>query len=870
MHPRGTGRGEIRYHRRRPEGHIPKRAIFVWQRFQQNRKPCQHLYRLGGILNRGSGLMARIELPEKIQTRGGLKFFHHPADEMSRRRASFARSSARSFSMPDISATFSNKLQGFRYRFFQRLASSFRIKWAHSPQDGLDYWRERILLAMLGAGLGLSALALIPAFFLALTRELWGLLLADASAVLATAYLLFFARLDLRNRSQAALSIPFIVGVVIIHQVGFLSGGTAWLFCFSVLAGVLLGIRAALGAILLNGLSLVVLAGLANQSHPSELVFFQTWSRSVTAWANFLFLNALAAVSVASLVNGLQSLNRKTERALADLGEERSALLATKDKLKEEIAVRRDSERVLREQKRRYRLLAESIQDVIWTMDLDFRFTYISPAAFSMQGWTPEELMTLGLGDIVSPSSLEKVFVKLQEELELGRQRGSYTRAATLELELFRKDRSTIWAEVTASFILEENGQPAGILGVTRDITERKKAQEEKDKLLERLNQSKKMEAIGRLAGGVAHDLNNVLSGIVSYPDLLLLDLPKESPLRRPIETIQESGKKAAAIVQDLLTLARRGVAVSEIVNLNDVVREFMASPEYQRLKYHHPLVTVSAGLDPALLNTVGSPVHLSKTIMNLVSNAAEAMPDGGQIWVTSRNTYLDRPVKGYTEVRPGEYTVLQVADQGTGISPEDIQRIFEPFYTKKKMGRSGTGLGMAVVWGTVEDHQGYIDIESAAGRGTTVSLYLPGTRQQAAAAVPTNPLDQYRGHGETVLVVDDLKEQREIAARILTQLGYGAKTAASGEEAVAFVQSEKADLIILDMIMDPGIDGLETYQQILRYNPSQRAIIASGFAESNRVKETQQLGAGAYLRKPYTVEALVKAVKSELAQNNL
>ncbi|MCU0578850.1 MAG: ATP-binding protein, partial [Desulfobacterota bacterium] len=332
------------------------------------------------------------------------------------------------------------------------------------------------------------------------------------------------------------------------------------------------------------------------------------------------------------------------------------------------------------------------------------------------------------------------------------------------------------------------------------------------------------------------------------------------SPLRRPIETIQESGKKAAAIVQDLLTLARRGVAVSEIVNLNDVVREFVASPEFQRLRYFHPLVTLTTRLDPELLNTLGSPVHLSKTIMNLISNAAEAMPEGGEIRVASFNIILDQPVNGYSEVRPGPYTVLQVTDQGIGISPEDIQRIFEPFYTKKKMGRSGTGLGMAVVWGTVEDHQGYIDIQSASGRGTTVALYLPGTRQQAAAAVRANPLDQYRGHGETVLVVDDLREQREIAT------GYEAKAVASGEEAVAFIQEEKADLVLLDMIMDPGIDGLETYQQILQYAPRQRVLIASGFAESERVKKTQQLGAGAYLRKPYTVEALARAVQVELA----
>jgi len=206
------------------------------------------------------------------------------------------------------------------------------------------------------------------------------------------------------------------------------------------------------------------------------------------------------------------------------------------------------------------------------------------------------------------------------------------------------------------------------------------------------------------------------------------------------------------------------------------------------------------------------------------------------------------------------------VVDMGVGISAEDIHRIFEPFYTKKKMGRSGTGLGMAVVWGTVEDHQGYIDIQSASGKGTTVTLYLPGTRQETAAKAKPNNLDQYRGRGETVLVVDDLEEQREIATRILKQLGYGAKSVASGEEAVDFIRREKADLIVLDMIMDPGIDGLSTYEQILRLNPRQRAIIASGFAESERVKMTQKLGAGAYLRKPYTVEALARTVKSELA----
>ena len=208
------------------------------------------------------------------------------------------------------------------------------------------------------------------------------------------------------------------------------------------------------------------------------------------------------------------------------------------------------------------------------------------------------------------------------------------------------------------------------------------------------------------MAGGVAHDLNNVLSGIVSYPDLLLMDLPRESPLRRPIEVIQESGKKAAAIVQDLLTLARRGVSTLEVANLNDLVGQYLISPEYQRLRAQHPRVEVETRLEPELLNIMGSPVHLSKTLMNLVSNAAEAMTNGGKIIIACENRHLDRSLKG-KEVQQGDYAVLRVSDNGVGISPEDLPRIFEPFFTKKKMGRSGTGLGMAVVWGTVRDITG-------------------------------------------------------------------------------------------------------------------------------------------------------------------
>ena len=373
------------------------------------------------------------------------------------------------------------------------------------------------------------------------------------------------------------------------------------------------------------------------------------------------------------------------------------------------------------------------------------------------------------------------------------------------------------------------------------------------------------MEAIGTLAGGVAHDLNNILSGIVSYPELLLMDLKADSPLRKPILTIQKSGEKAAAIVQDLLTLARRGVEATEVVNLNLIASEYLLSPEHAKLELNHPNVTIEKHLDPDLLNILGSPVHLSKTVMNLVSNAAEAMLDGGTIFLSTENRHIEKAVSGFDDIDKGDYATLTVKDTGIGISPEDIERIFEPFYTKKTMGRSGTGLGMAVVWGTVKDHRGYIDITSLEGQGTQIVLYFPVTRKLFYPEVEIASIQDLMGNGESILVVDDIESQRQIAAEMLEKLGYRVRTVSSGEEAIEYIQNKTTDLLILDMIMEPGIDGLETYREILKIRPEQKSIIASGYSESIRVKEALQLGAGAYVKKPYLMENIGRAIRAEL-----
>ena len=403
-------------------------------------------------------------------------------------------------------------------------------------------------------------------------------------------------------------------------------------------------------------------------------------------------------------------------------------------------------------------------------------------------------------------------------------------------------------------------GNPVLAIVSLRDITENKK-------IKSLYQHAQKMEAIGTLAGGVAHDLNNILSGIVSYPELLLMQLPEDSPLRNPLLTIQRSGIKAAEIVQDLLTLARRGVAINKVLNLNEIISDYLNSPENKKLLSYHPDVVIETNLDADILNILGSTVHLSKTIMNLLSNAAEAMPDGGKISVSTKNRYIERPIRGYDEVKEGDYVILIVSDSGIGISSEDMERIFEPFYTKKVMGRSGTGLGMAVVWGTVKDHRGYIDIHSTEGKGTTITIYFPATRKDVVREQSTIPVEDYMGEGESILIVDDVEEQREVASNMLQNLGYSVTSVSSGEEAVDYLTENTADLLVLDMIMDPGMDGLDTFKKILELHPGQKAIIASGYSETEQVKEAQKLGAGEYIRKPYLLQKIGVTVRDALAK---
>jgi two-component system, cell cycle sensor histidine kinase and response regulator CckA len=543
---------------------------------------------------------------------------------------------------------------------------------------------------------------------------------------------------------------------------------------------------------------------------------------------------------------------------------ERSALISD---LRQEVQRRREAQEKLRLQKdhveaivdqrtaelrkseEKYRDLVENINDVIYAVNRDGVLTYVSPVVQPVFGFSTAELIGKPFLDFVHHQDRERARGDFEMALKVS--------SGPKEYRFLDKTGQIRWCRASSRPALDGT-QKSGIQGVLVDITQSKRLEEQ-------LQRAQKMEALGTLAGGVAHDLNNILSGIISYPELLLMDLPEDSRLREPLTTIKTSGENAAAIVQDLLALAGRGVPNLELLCLNQIVGRCLDAPEIQALNKRNPDILLATDLQPDLLWVRGSSIHIFKSLSNLIFNAAEAMPHGGRIEIATANRYADKTVSGFDTVCEGEYVVLSVSDSGIGIPESDRARVFEPFYSRKISGGRGSGLGMAVVWGTVKDHNGYIDLQSQEGRGTRIELFFPATRDRIEKTRhPEKPQDFY-GENESILVVDDVPLQREIATGILSRLGYRARSAGSGEEAVDFFRQSKADLVIVDMIMPPGIDGLETYRRIKSLHPAQKAIIASGYSETDRVRKAMALGAARYVRKPYTLTTLAKVVREVL-----
>lgn len=508
----------------------------------------------------------------------------------------------------------------------------------------------------------------------------------------------------------------------------------------------------------------------------------------------------------------------------------------------------------LRNSEKRFRQLAQATWEGILIYDRG-RLLQANTQLCQMFGYQEEELLDQQIcTKLLDPNSFRAFTDALPTD-----QTGPY------EARGIRRDGTTFPVEIRVKQI-DFQGKQVQVAAI-RDVSAAEQALQQKLALTEKLADARRMESLGLMASSVAHDLNNIMAGIITYPELLLMDLGRDFKYREELMMIREAGKRAAAVVNDLLTVARGATCKKEIQSVNTLISGYLKSVEFKEICQRFPHIKVVTYLEGKLGNIHCSSMHLSKSIMNLVNNAAEAIQQAGQITIATKNVRLTAPHQGYETIEPGEYVMVSIEDDGPGISERDLQQIFSPFYSKKVMGRSGTGLGLAVVWNTVHDHGGFIDVISSS-QGTLFALYFPlnrGAVSKQPSRKPLSILNQYLGNGEKILVVDDQQSQRDIASRLLSRLGYKPLTVKSGEEAVEFIKKKQVDLVILDMLMDPGINGCETYQQIIQHVPGMKAIITSGYSTMEEINQASALGITQFIKKPYSLQELAQALRLEI-----
>ena len=522
----------------------------------------------------------------------------------------------------------------------------------------------------------------------------------------------------------------------------------------------------------------------------------------------------------------------------------------------------------LGESEKRYRLLADNVNDLIFSLDMNFRILYISPSIHSMYGYTPQEALRLSMKDIHTPESLKKVMRAFNDQVELEKTRGvDPDRNVVLELKHRRKDGSLVDVEIRASFIRDESGAPAGIVGIARDITERVSAQRENEIMQEQLAQAQKMEAIGTLAGGLAHDFNNILSGILGSYDLLRLCLAREKLEDR--ETVDkylkmgvESARRSVNLIKELLTLSQRHEIKLEPIDLNEAVRHI------------HELCTnsfpKSIELDfiyaPDRPVIRGDMVQVGQVLLNFCINASHAMTimrgpgerQGGRLSVA-----VDVVGPGHHEDRPWdvpsghEWVRITIGDTGVGMDQETVKRIYEPFYTRKKRGE-GTGLGLSISYNIIQKHGGFIRVRSEPGAGSRFTLFFPSCGAEADSGSSRSDRDDLVKGSGTILVIDDELMVLNVARGFLEQCGYEVITADNPDSGMEIFRELHGSIaaVIIDLSM-PGRNGLEVFRVLKEIDPGVRGILSSGMLDNESKEQAVALGIRDFANKPYSAQEL-------------
>ena len=530
--------------------------------------------------------------------------------------------------------------------------------------------------------------------------------------------------------------------------------------------------------------------------------------------------------------------------------------------IKQDVTVRKQAEAALVESEQRYRLLADNVTDVISVYDMQWHHAFVSPSVQRLCGYGVAEAMSQSLEERLTPASFDVGMRVFAEEMAIERSgSGDPGRSRTLELELRCKDGTTVWTETQVSFLRGADGQPRGVIAVSRDIAARKRMEGEKEQMDQQLRQAQKMEAIGRLAGGIAHDFNNLLTVIIGRSQIMARSVTPDDPQRRGLEMIETAAQRATALIRQLLTFSRQQVVQPTRLDLNAVV----AAVERLLQRVIGEDIQLATTLGRDLWAIRADPSQIEQILLNLAVNSRDAMPGGGRLTIETANVDLD---EGYARTRlgvqPGPYVALSVADTGHGMDTATQARIFEPFFTTKAPGK-GAGLGLATVHGIVTQSEGHIWVDSEMGRGTTFRIHFPRAAGGADAAGPGPVFARERRGTERVLLVEDDEQVRGLARQVLEDSGYSVLEAGGPAEALEFAGRDGGiDLLVTDVVM-PEMNGVALARRINQMHPETRVLYVSGYT-GDFITERGISGEGIHLlQKPFSLSALTTKVREVL-----
>jgi PAS domain S-box-containing protein len=528
-----------------------------------------------------------------------------------------------------------------------------------------------------------------------------------------------------------------------------------------------------------------------------------------------------------------------------------------------DITDRKQAEEALKKSEEKYRLIAENMSDVISLLDMDLRFTYVSPSIARLSGFSVDESLKLSIEDIMTPDSLSEVLKIFEEEIMAdGLEKNDPYRSRIIEYKQYTKDRSIVWVESNCRFLRDMDQKPVGILIISRDITERKVAGEEKEQLQSQLNQAQKMESVGRLAGGVAHDFNNMLGVILGHAELALLKADEDNDLISDLKEIQTAAKRSANLTKQLLTFARKEIISPRKLDLNDTV-ESMLNMLRRLIGEDIDLVwKPAAHIWPVKMD----PSQIDQILANLCVNARDAIDGVGKLTIeTGRKTFDEDYCSEHPGFIPGDFVLLAVSDNGCGMDKDTLSNLFEPFFTTKAVGK-GTGLGLATIYGIVKQNSGFINVYSEPGQGSTFKIYLPRlvAAEDIDKAVPEKKAAA--GGTETILLVEDEPTILRMTRMMLERKGYSVLPAATPGEAIEIAgnHTDKIHLLMTDVVM-PEMNGRDLAGQLIRLYPEIKLLFMSGYT-ADVIAHQGVLDEGvAFIQKPFSMAEMTEKVRKVL-----